>query len=653
MPKPWKEVAASPEYQALAPDQQNAAREQYFSQVVAPQISDPSQVQAAKAQFDAQTAPSMPTMTVTGAPEEKPNGLGSDWQNYAAAMGKSVVDNGRGLYQAGLALAKNALSGEGAINRVLGREDVLGNKVQTAYDASKQAEAEARLRDEPLMSTKAGLAGNITGYGLQMALPIAATRGTPLAGIAAPTSARGMALQGGLMGAIKPLANDEGEGSRLNNALVGTGAGLAGSLVPRLIGATYRGITSLAQPFFKGGQETIAAGAIRDLAQNPAAIARVAPSAVPGVQRTLAEETLDPGIAQLQRQYAVQLADQQAQSNAARVAAIRSNFNGADAAGEQAAKDAADRAAIPLLRQAQRSGAQVNTDPVIAATDKLMAQSKGNPAAVDTIQRVKDELLPDGMPERGVAALYNTRKFIDDLLAGRAGGDTNAAKSATVQLQLIKKLLDRQIKQAAPEFGQYLNAYRQGMKPANQAAVGAELLSKGGAVPDAITGERTLTPAAFSRATNDLDQLASQATGFAKARAATTLTPQQQSVIQSVRDDLSRLNYANTAGRGVGSPTANNLATQNVLSNFTRGLGAGKSIIALEPVKRISSVMEKTYGLFGVPQRLHDIISTALADPAYARQIIAKLPNNDRSTVEAMVSRLTGPGAVVLSETQK
>jgi hypothetical protein len=54
MAKPWSAVASSPEYQALAPAQQDAARSQYFDQVVASQLQ-PDQVSAARQQFDAQT----------------------------------------------------------------------------------------------------------------------------------------------------------------------------------------------------------------------------------------------------------------------------------------------------------------------------------------------------------------------------------------------------------------------------------------------------------------------------------------------------------------------------------------------------------------------------------------------------------------------
>lgn len=56
MAKRWAEVVANPEYQALSPDQQEAARNQYFNDVVAPRVPK-DQVDAARSQFDEQTGP--------------------------------------------------------------------------------------------------------------------------------------------------------------------------------------------------------------------------------------------------------------------------------------------------------------------------------------------------------------------------------------------------------------------------------------------------------------------------------------------------------------------------------------------------------------------------------------------------------------------
>lgn len=55
MAKKWSEVAQSEAFLALPPDQKEAARNQYFDQVVAPQIPDQAQVPVARQQFDAQT----------------------------------------------------------------------------------------------------------------------------------------------------------------------------------------------------------------------------------------------------------------------------------------------------------------------------------------------------------------------------------------------------------------------------------------------------------------------------------------------------------------------------------------------------------------------------------------------------------------------
>lgn len=59
MAQAWADVAANPEYQKLPPDQQEAARQQYFNSVVAPNAPK-DQLSTVKTQFDAATAPKKP-----------------------------------------------------------------------------------------------------------------------------------------------------------------------------------------------------------------------------------------------------------------------------------------------------------------------------------------------------------------------------------------------------------------------------------------------------------------------------------------------------------------------------------------------------------------------------------------------------------------
>lgn len=60
MAKKWSEVSQSPEFQALSPEDQEKAREQYFYDIVAPQVSDPEELGAIRQQFDADTRPKLP-----------------------------------------------------------------------------------------------------------------------------------------------------------------------------------------------------------------------------------------------------------------------------------------------------------------------------------------------------------------------------------------------------------------------------------------------------------------------------------------------------------------------------------------------------------------------------------------------------------------
>ena len=49
MAKPWKEVIASPQYQSLSSEQKAEAQEQYFNDVVAPNVGN--DIENAKQQF--------------------------------------------------------------------------------------------------------------------------------------------------------------------------------------------------------------------------------------------------------------------------------------------------------------------------------------------------------------------------------------------------------------------------------------------------------------------------------------------------------------------------------------------------------------------------------------------------------------------------
>lgn len=99
MAKPWKEVMSSTQYQSLPPDQQAAAQEQYFNEVVAPQAGD--QADAARQQFFS----AYPTAATQQQPATEPSPQEQSQPGIASQLGSAAAETGRGLLQAGVNIA--------------------------------------------------------------------------------------------------------------------------------------------------------------------------------------------------------------------------------------------------------------------------------------------------------------------------------------------------------------------------------------------------------------------------------------------------------------------------------------------------------------------------------------------------------------------
>lgn len=650
--------------------------------------------------------------------------LGSDGENYAAGIGKSFSDLYAGGKQFLTERFAEPLNAVGAIYDKLGLAP--GNQSQgfTGAVNSNLAQQNAAIDetarlDAPLMGTKAGIGGYVTGSLAQILVPAVALRGTSAQRIFLPRTAQGNAAQGGAMGAIQPVTSDD---SRLMQG--GTGFAMAGAAaaVPRLGGAIVRGARGVLEPLTQGGQEAIAARVIRSSATNPAAISRAAPSPIPGVTRTLAEETNDPGIAQLQQQFPVQLSGQATANNAARVGYLRNSFGGATRDRAQAIREATETAQSKVRAQAirqtgaeslkvvswldrvgkspqfindpdvskslgtvrnmlvnpvddagrlsaarsvvtdslatprrmsaadfdkvsearrlvisgQRSGA--SPDEIAAELAKLKPQSV---AATGTISDMRRALRTTERGKSDVASLYNARKHITQNLMPRASGAQMTVLRGTI------KRLDEQIVAVAPSYKQYLADYAQGMREADRVQVGADLIRK---TTSEGVSERNIQPANFNRRTDELDTLVRGSTGFGRARADKLLTPQQMQAIGNVREDLTRLQFADKPA-AKGSPTVQNLATQNAIGQIAGTSRLGKLMMDSQVAQRITTPIEKTYGLFGVPDRLQQVLVDALANPAQARLILSRLPTSDRRVIENALVRVGGGAGVVTTAT--
>lgn len=101
MAKAWKDVIASQQYQALAPEQKAQAQEQYFNEVVAPQAGSNAE-QAKQAFYAAYPVQSAETQAQQQTQQEsQPQEQGG----FLSDLGNAAAETGRGLLQAGVNVA--------------------------------------------------------------------------------------------------------------------------------------------------------------------------------------------------------------------------------------------------------------------------------------------------------------------------------------------------------------------------------------------------------------------------------------------------------------------------------------------------------------------------------------------------------------------
>lgn len=555
-----------------------------------------------------------------------------------AGIGKSLVDTGQGLAQ-------------GVTNAVLPNQGLLEAGAAANPDSSllgfladirKQQQASVARRratdpsfsEDPVFGT-----GNIVGTLAQFLGPGIAARGSTVGSAILPTTIRGNAIQGGVIGGIQPVA---AEGERGLNVGLGALGGTVGSAIPKAVGAATSPLRALlGQQTLSGAEKSAGRELLRE-ATSPEAILQAQPSAVSGVSRTLGEETMDPGLAGLERmlrgRHPGQFAPIDLSNNAARTRLLE-GIAGNDTA--MAAAEATRSAASRTAREEAMQAGPVDISQTVRLLSDAIAEQEGRPAiqaGLRDVQRLlsqETEAAPGlvvGSPESRIAVLDNVRQTISDMLSGKYGGDSAKALAGSRALIEVRDSLNDEIASQVPRFGDYLSAYRSLSTPINRMEVGRELMRRGsGAVPDA-QGNNPILPASFLRATEDLDGLAARATGFQKAKAADILSKQDISAIKAIQDDMQRVSVRNTSST-VGSPT-------DAYQQF--GRRTARNMLQSTPViGRFAELLDQQAN-----QRLQERLAYLVANPAEARRVVSALNKQDRAVVnKALLQLMARPAA--------
>lgn len=238
MPKPWKEVIASPQYQGLSSQQQAEAQNQYFDTVVAPQAGA-NVDQARKAFFTAYPVQAAPTPTQD---QQQPQSLDDGQQGILGQAAQGAGEAGRAIAQAAVNTA-NIIPEVG--DAVVSAGAWLGNKLgigDGTYTPASRIELPEQLKPQ---TTAGQVAASAIPYLINPAGRAAAAGGSRLAGLASE-NAVGVLADNSSSNDPEKLAQDFATSAALSGVARG---------ITNAVGAGYRAARGVISPEAKAATE--------------------------------------------------------------------------------------------------------------------------------------------------------------------------------------------------------------------------------------------------------------------------------------------------------------------------------------------------------------------------------------------------------------
>lgn len=471
--------------------------------------------------------------------------------------------------------------------------------------------AEARKLDQPLMNTGAGLAGNLTGS-VAALLPTALVPGA--------NTYTGAAAIGAVTGAMQP---SESTSETMKNIALG------GAVAPATIAAfrggqaLYQGGKGLVEPFTKAGQDRIAAEVLRRSATNPAKAVERAGNArelVPGSKPTLAQVAQDPGLAQLERtilnnaEYAPALQQRFGDQRLARLNAIK------DVAGRGDHYDeiAKGRAIFANEDYGKAMAQGVDKDMAKALQPQIESllrrpSIQDAKAVAQRLAAESDQALDDFNSVRGLDWL---KKALDNKISAASKPGSAIGDAELRGLVQTKNDLMATLEQIAPAYKDANKNFAVMSEQVNSMDVARSLLDKLNK-----PGARYMQPGtakemgdAYSTELAKSFDSVKKATGMNKD-ITQVMAPQDIHALENVARDLGRKSFAESAGGAKGSPTAQNLASQNMLRRIIGPTGLPESWSEATMLQTLMSPVQIGSKLSGADQKIMDRIAQGLLDP--------------------------------------
>ena len=413
-------------------------------------------------------------------------------------------------------------------------------------------------------------------------------------------------------------------------ANVGTGAVIAAPtpVLGKIANTVYGAGKAALEPFNQSGRNLIIGRALRQFSGNDAekAIAnlRNPEELVAGVKPTVAEGAGVPSLAAVQRAVG---------GNPITTNAFAARKEANDIARTEALRNIASPTRVAKYQDLRsRMGDELYTPSLNSAMDfaeltpelqKDVISLSKTPAIKRAMGQAQENALNKGYdignPNGSLQGLHETKMALDqEINAVKAKLERDGAGATSAELDGLKAAKDRLlsfIETVSPEYKQARITYSKLSKPVEQLETIAKLADK------------SLNPKDYSVYLGNFSR------ELEKVKKEGNLSSQQIKRLENIKEDLMRTDFANNAGRGVGSNTMQNLAYNNMLQevnlpNLLRRRGMAETVGNIA-----ARVKDVAYG--GANKRLTTEMADALLDP---RKAAALMKLAGQQPLEAKIS---------------
>lgn len=460
-------------------------------------------------------------------------------------------------------------------------------------------------------------------------------------------------MQAGNMGARMAGGAITGAASAgvVNPGEAGTGAIVGGLLPPvfkgaqiagRALGATVGAPQTLARPFTTKGQEDIVAEILQKSATDKTRATQAMKAARPAVRGsvpTVAQVANDPGLAQLERtllnnpEQAAPLQQRFAEQRAARLGAI------SDVAGTDEYFDGIKEGRKLFANEDYAKAMQQGIDPAAAADLQPQIKSLLRRPSIKQAQQYAKTLAQEkdiDLSNMGsIEGLDWTKKALDKQINAIKRGNP-ISNMDLESLVNTKNDLMATLEQIAPGYKEANDNFAAMSKQVNSMEVARDLkkrfepaLNRFGANGREMANE-------YAKALEASTTSVKKATGMDRPLGQ-VMQSNDIATLQGVARDLARKSNAESLGKASGSPTAQNIASANMIDRLFSQLGVPQSIAETGLARTVMAPYQGLANLSGATQSINERLAQALLNPEDAAMLLARPPSQG----------LLNPGAAV------